>query len=463
MLRKFERKDAWKNNYNRSPEKAERIKLKQITLWRSLGYLSLLLACFIGLPEDVLAATTNSAEISFSIDTLFVLTQAFLVFWMAAGFAMLEAGMVRAKNVTSILLKNICLFAVAGFAFFLFGYNLMFEGVDGGWIGSFAFWQHNDAAALAGDVSSGISSSALWLFQMVFVATAASIVSGTLAERIRLLPFLAFVFVLTGLLYPIQGAWTWGGGWLSDLGFHDFAGSTIVHSVGGWAALTGALILGPRVDKFRKGKARLIPPSSLPLATLGTFILWLGWLGFNGGSQLAISSVEDTIAVSNIYANTMLAPIGGVLAALALTCAKYGKADLSMILNGALAGLVSITANPVTVSPFEAVAIGAVGGAIVVFAVPALERLKIDDVVGAIPVHLLAGIWGTLIAGFTHPDATLASQLIGIGAIGVFSAALSMLTWFGLRQLVKLRPSSDEEKIGLDHAELGVSAYPEFR
>ncbi len=410
------------------------------------------------------ASAAVSAETSFVFNTFSFLVHGFLVLWMAAGFAMLEAGLVRTKSVTTILLKNVTLFSIAGIAFYLVGYNLMYDGVDGGLIGSFGIWQAEDAAALAGDFSTGYAASSDWFFQMVFVATAASIISGTLAERIRLWPFFAFVFLLSGLIYPIQGAWLWGGGWLAERGFADFAGSTLVHSVGGWAALTGAFFLGARRGKYSAdGRAHRIPGSSLPLATLGTFILWLGWLGFNGGSQLALGSAADAIAISNIYVNTTMASAGGLLAAVVLTQFLKRRIDLAMALNGALGGLVSITAGPDTPLVGQAILIGAVGGSLVVLATPLLDRCKIDDVVGAIPVHLVAGIWGTLAVPLSNPEASFATQLLGIGAIALFVSATSAAAWFLLKKTVGLRLSQAEEALGIDKIELGTLAYPEFR
>ncbi len=338
-------------------------------------------------------------ETQYIFNSLSFLMHGFLVMWMAAGFAMLEAGLVRKRAVGTQLLKNIALFALAGIMYYLIGYNLMYSGVDGGWLGSFAVWGPNDSTDYAALVTDGgaYSTASDWFFQMVFVATAASIVSGTLAERIRVWPFLLFTAVLTGLMYPITGAWQWGGGWLSELGFSDFAGSTLVHSVGGWAALAGALLLGARKGKYAAdGSVSPMLGSSLPLATVGTFILWLGWFGFNGGSQLAMGSGADVDAIARIYVNTNLAACGGVLAAMVLCEILYKKVDLTFVLNGAIAGLVSITAEPLMPSPGLAVLIGAVGGVIVVLGVPLLDRLKIDDVVGAIPAHLFCGIWGTL-------------------------------------------------------------------
>ena len=382
--------------------------------------------------------------------------------WMAAGFAMLESGLVRTKNVSTILLKNISLFAVAGIMYYLIGYNLMYMDVTG-WIGSISLWSADDAAALAGDFSGGYSATSDWFFQMVFVATAASIVSGTVAERIKLWPFMIFVVVLTGVLYPITGSWTWGGGWLAEMGFADFAGSTIVHSVGGWAALTGAIILGARKGKYgADGSVHPMPGSNLPLATLGTFVLWLGWFGFNGGSQLAMGTGADVIAIANIYGNTSMAAAGGVVAAAILTQILYKKVDLTMALNGALAGLVSITAGPDTPTIGSAIIIGAIGGVLVVVAVPLLDKLKIDDVVGAVSVHLVAGIWGTLAVPFTNDGASFGVQLTGIVAMGAFTIVASSIVWLILKFTVGIRLSEEDEAMGSDAAELGLEAYPEF-
>ena len=336
----------------------------------------------------------------------------------------------------------------------------------GGYLGAFgvavleAVGVGRDAADDYGYASTGSD----FYFQLMFCATTASIVSGTLAERIKLWPFLIFTVVLTGLIYPIQASWKWGGGFLdSQYGFLDFAGSTVVHSVGGWAALAGALILGPRIGKYTKeGRTVPIMGSNLPLATLGTFILWLGWFGFNGGSQLAMGTVGDVADVSRIFANTNTAAAGGAIAALILTQVLYKKVDLTMVLNGALAGLVSITAEPLTPTLGGATLIGAVGGVIVVFAVPMLDKLKIDDVVGAIPVHLIAGIWGTIAVVFTNSDATIGGQLISIIIVGAFVFVVSGILWFILKAVMGIRVSEEEEITGLDMAELGMEAYPEF-
>ncbi|WP_374763857.1 ammonium transporter [Yunchengibacter salinarum] len=417
----------------------------------------------VGLSSPALAAP--DAETAYILNTLLFLIGGFLVMWMAAGFAMLEAGLVRGKNVADICVKNIVLYAIAGIMYLLVGYNLMYADV-GSYIGNPALWFANDAAALeGGDMGggSGYAAGSDFFFQMVFVATTASIVSGTVAERIRLFPFFIFTALLAAVIYPVQGAWTWGGGWLSEMGFADFAGSTIVHSAGGWAALVGALVLGPRLGRYDKqGRVRPMPGSNLPLATLGTFILWVGWFGFNGASQLALGSAADAVAVSNIFVNTNMAAAGGVVAAMATTKLIYKKVDLSMVLNGALAGLVSITAGPDTPTPIAAVFIGAVGGVLVVLAVPVLDRLKIDDVVGAISVHLICGIWGTLVVPLTNADASFVTQLIGILAVGAFVSLLSAVTWFALKLTVGIRLSDAEEEVGSDVSELGLEAYPEF-
>ena len=403
-------------------------------------------------------------ESQYVFNTLSFLVHGFLVMFMAAGFAMLESGLVRTKNTATICLKNITLYSIAGICFYAVGYNLMYDGVDGGFLGSFSLWAADDAAALDGTFEAGgYASHSDWFFQMVFVATAASIVSGTLAERIKLWPFLIFVVVLTAFIYPIQGAWHWGGGWLAEMGFADFAGSTLVHSVGGWAALTGAIILGARKGKYTAdGKIKVMPGANLPLATLGTFVLWLGWFGFNGGSQLALGSAADAIAISTIYVNTNLAAAGGVVAATLLTQLLYKKVDLTMALNGAIAGLVSITAGPDTPSMGMAIGIGAVGGVLVVFAVPLLDRLKIDDVVGAISAHLVAGIWGTMAVPLTNDGASFATQAIGVVAIGAFVLVVSAVVWLVLKTVMGIRVSEEEEDMGLDMAELGMEAYPEF-
>ena len=413
-------------------------------------------------------------ELQYALDTFYFLVCGALVMWMAAGFAMLESGLVRAKNTATICLKNIALYSIAGIMFYIVGYSLMYTDVSG-YIGSFAFFYNPSEAELAllgadeatdamvgAVVEGGYSVASDWFFQMVFVATAASIVSGTLAERIKLWPFLIFVIVLTTFIYPIQGSWTWGGGWLAEKGFSDFAGSTIVHSVGGWAALTGALILGARKGKYGPdGRVNPMPGANLPLATLGTFILWLGWFGFNGGSQLALGSALDATAMAIVFTNTNLAAAGGVVAAMLMTQALYKKVDLTMALNGALAGLVSITAGPDLTNHLMSIIIGGIGGVLVVIAIPMLDRFKIDDVVGAISVHLVAGIWGTLAVGiFGAGD--IGVQIIGILAIAVFVIVSSSIVWLALKYTIGIRVSDEDEDAGLDMVELGLEAYPEF-
>lgn len=398
-------------------------------------------------------------ETAFVFNTLLFLMGGFLVMFMAAGFAMLEAGLVRSKNVSMQCLKNIALYSVAGIMFWVVGYSLMYSNVNGGYMGSFLPYAWPDAgAANEGDYS--VASD--WFFQMVFCAATASIVSGTIAERIKLWPFLIFVAILTGVFYPITGAWKWGGGWLDGMGFLDFAGSTVVHSVGGWAALTGAIILGARRGKYVDGRVNPMPGSSIPLATLGTFILWLGWFGFNGGSQLAFGDNANASDVSRIFVNTNLAAAGGVIVSMILMQFMYKKVDVTMALNGALAGLVSITAEPLTPGPFMAILIGGIGGVIVVLAVPMLDRFKIDDVVGAIPVHLIAGVWGTLAVVLTNGDANIVTQIIGIVAIGAFTVVASSILWLALKATIGIRVDQEDEVNGLDMAEIGVEAYPEF-
>ena len=407
-----------------------------------------------------------SAETAYVFNTFLFLVCGFLVMFMAAGFAMLESGMVRSKNAAMICLKNISLFSTAGLMYWLVGYNLMYGVEEGGYIGAlFDVWSADDSAIAAEepDFSGGYASGSDWYFQMVFCATTASIVSGTVAERLKLWPFLIFTLFLTGFIYPIVGGWEWGTGWLDAMGFSDFAGSTLVHSTGGWAALTGAIVLGARTGKYgADGTVNPMPGSSMPLATLGTFILWLGWFGFNGGSQLALGSGADAVAISNIFINTNIAAAAGVIAAMLVSTALFGKVDLSMALNGAIGGLVSITAEPLTPSIGSAVFIGAVGGILVVLTVPLLDKLKIDDVVGAIPAHLVCGIWGTLIVPFTNSDVSYSVQAIGVVSVGFFVVIASGIIWSALKFTIGLRVPEDEELAGLDKSELGMEAYPDF-
>ena len=413
--------------------------------------------------EAVAATAPAVIDNAFIFNTLLFLIGGFLVFWMAAGFAMLEAGLVRSKNVTMQLTKNIALFSIASIMYWIVGYNLMYPGDAWsitGYVGTLF-----SPKSLGGDpdVAAGYSVASDFFFQLMFCATTASIVSGTLAERIKLWPFLIFTVVLTGFLYPIEASWQWGGGWLSEAGFSDFAGSTLVHAAGGFAALAGALILGPRLGKYTKeGRVNPMPGSNLALATLGTFILWLGWFGFNGGSQLALGTEADANAVSIIFANTNMAASAGAVTALILSQLIYKKVDLTMVLNGALAGLVSITAGPLDPTLFGALWIGAIGGVIVLVVVPLLDKLKIDDVVGAIPVHLVAGFWGTMAVPFYTADASFGMQLMGFVAIGVFMMVTSAIVWVILKATMGLRPTEEDERMGLDKAELGLEAYPEF-
>ena len=413
--------------------------------------------------ETAVAVPTDTV---FILNSLLFLIGGFLVFWMAAGFSMLEAGLVRSKNVTMQLTKNMGLFGFACLAYYFVGYNLMYplgtwatEGVISGIWGP-AVLEAVGVDATGADDYSYASTGSDFFFQLMFCAATASIVSGALAERIKLWPFLVFTVLLTGFIYPLQASWKWGGGFLDAMGFLDFAGSTVVHSVGGWAALAGALILGPRIGKYTKdGKTVPFMASNLPLATLGTFILWMGWFGFNGGSQLAMGSIGDVADVSRIFANTNAAAAAGSIAALILTQILYKKPDLTMVLNGALAGLVAITAEPLTPTLGSAAIIGAIGGVIVVFGVPLLDKLKIDDVVGAIPVHLFAGIWGTIAVVFTNSDASLSTQLYSIIVVGLFTFIASGVLWYVIKSVSGIRVSEEDEITGLDISELGMPAY----
>ena len=409
-----------------------------------------------------------NAEMVFIFNTLLFIISGILVFWMAAGFAMLEAGFVRSKNATIQLAKNVGLFSIAGFLYYLIGFNLMYPG-DGwiieGWIGAIGTTVLEPVGVAIEDLDdieyASIGSD--FFFQLMFCATTASIVSGALAERIKLNAFFIFVVILTALIYPIQASWTWGEGWLDEMGFLDFAGSTIVHSVGGWAALTGAIILGARKGKYGPdGRVNPIPGSNLALATLGVFILWMGWFGFNGGSELAMGTADAVANVSRVMVNTNAAAAGGVLAALILTQVLYKKADLTLMLNGALGGLVAITAEPLEPSIGLATIIGAIGGVIVVVTVPLLDKLKIDDVVGAVPVHLFAGIWGTIAVILSNDEASLMIQLTGIVAIGAFAIVTSAVAWFILKAVMGIRVDDEAEEMGLDKAEMGMEAYPDF-
>lgn len=437
---------------------------------------------FIAVSGILMGATgvyaASGEDLQFVLNTFSFLIWGALVMWMCAGFTMLEAGSVRTKNASMICLKNVGLYSIAGITYYLIGYNLMYVDVGGGWIGSLKFLYGPSGEEIklldaATDAAKATATAALikgqsyatmsdWFFQMVFVATTASIVSGTLAERVNLWAFFAFTIVLTVIIYPIVGAWTWGGGWLSEMGFQDFAGSTIVHSTGGWAALAGALVVGARYGKFRSdGSVKNTPPSNVPAVTLGVFILWLGWFGFNGGSQLALSGALDAVAMSHVLVNTNLAAAAGAIAALFLSRPLLGRIDLVAVLNGALAGLVSITAGPDIVDHYWALIIGAVGSVLCVAGIRFLEIVKLDDIVGAIPVHLFAGIWGTL-AVCIAAGGNFGVQLIGVLAVGVFTFVASWLSWKVLGLIIGVRVSQSVEELGQDTAELGIEAYSEF-
>jgi Amt family ammonium transporter len=378
--------------------------------------------------------------------------------FMAPGFAMLEAGMVQSKNTSEILTKNVALFAIASVMYLLIGYAIMYGG-GGMLIGSEN--TVDDVLASGGDVYYSARSD--FFFQVVFVATAMSIISGAVAERMKLWSFLLFAVVMTGFIYPLQGSWSWGGGFLSDAGFIDFAGSGIVHMCGAAAALAGVLLLGPRNGKYGpNGEINPIPGSNMPLATLGMFILWFGWFGFNGGSELMLSNIDEANAVAQVFVNTNMAAAGGLIAALVLARAMFGKADLTMALNGALAGLVSITAEPLSGTNVESMLIGAVGGLIVVLSIVGLDKMRIDDPVGAISVHGTCGIWGLLAVLITNDDATLAGQLTGLGAILGFTFAAALVVWFIIKMVFGIRLSDEEQMMGADSAEIGIAAYPEF-
>ena len=440
----------------------ERRRSLWVILFLALGLLLFRTTAVYAAPDD---------ETVFVLNTFAFLIWGALVMWMSAGFTMLEAGSVRTKNASMICLKNIGLYSIAGLAYYLIGYNLMYVDVQAV-IGKFGFLYGptaDDLALMAGQaessatvVAGGYSTLSDWFFQMVFVATAASIVSGALAERVKMWAFFLFVLVLTAIIYPIVGAWTWGGGWLSALGFQDFAGSTVVHSTGGWAALAGILVVGPRLGRFRRdGSVKPLPPSNILVVTLGVFILWFGWLGFNGGSQLALGSALDAVAMSQVIVNTNLAAAAGVIAAILVSRPILGRMDLFAGLNGAIAGLVAITAGPDIAEPYWAIIIGIIGAVLCTAGIKLLEILKVDDVVGAVPAHLGAGIWGTLATSIAA-GANLGVQLIGILAVGAFVFVLSWLLWMLLDKLMGARVSRTVEQLGQDVGELGIEAYPEF-
>ena len=437
-----------------------------------LGLAALTLAFLAVMPG--LAAAVDSAvdlETQFIFNTFAFLVWGALIMWMAAGFTMLESGAVRTKNASMICLKNIGIYSIAGLAYFMVGYNLMYVEV-GDVIGTFEFFYSTSAdevslldgneSALAAVVDNGYAVMSDWFFQMVFVATAASIVSGAIAERIKMWPFFLFTLILTAFIYPVVGAWTWGGGWLAEEGFIDFAGSTIVHGTGGWAALAGVLVAGPRLGKFRPdGSVRPTPPSNVLIFTLGVFILWLGWFAFNGGSQLALGTAADAVSMSNVLVNTNLSASAGVVAALAISRPLLGRMDLFAGMNGAIAGLVAITAGPAITDHWWAIIIGAVGGLVCTLATRLLERLRIDDVVGAIPAHLVSGIWGTL-AVTIAAGGRFHIQLLGVVSIGVFVFAISYVVWRAMDALLGIRISAQVERLGQDAGELGIESYPEF-
>ena len=446
------------------------------SVWLRLGRVSFLVLSFLYSASVIASEEANLmssvAEFRYILNSLGLLASAALVMFMAAGFCMLECGLVRGKSAAVICFKNVVLYALACICYYAVGYNLMFQDV-GSFIGTLnpflslsseelSFFSQPDVsshkAALLGSNSFSLATA---LFQMVFVATTASIVSGALAERIKLWSFLMFIAVLCIFIYPVVGAWTWGGGWLANMGFQDFAGSTIVHSVGGWAALAGVLFVGPRLGRFDKTKGMSFAPSNVPLATLGTLILWLGWLGFNGGSVLSFSSASDAANISLVLFNTNIGAAAGVFSALLVSLFIYKRMQMLLILNGAIAGLVAVTAGPDMHNPMFALIIGAIGAMLATFTVPLMEKYKIDDVVGAIPAHLVAGVWGTLAVGIFTP-ASIVTQLIGIAAIGAFTFGSSCLTYFVLKQFVGLRVSEASEFLGLDITELGIEAYPEF-
>ena len=446
-----------------------------------VGMVLATLAFLLGRPAVAHAAGIDD-ETVFVLNTFSFLVWGALVMWMCAGFTMLESGSVRTKNASMICLKNIGLYSIAGLAYFFIGYNLMYVGVGrdlsllgvdfGSLIGSFKLLHGpsadeialigGEAGSAAAVIESGHSTMSGWFFQMVFVATAASIVSGAMAERVKMWPFFLFTLALTALIYPIVGAWTWGGGWLDALGFQDFAGSTIVHGTGGWAALAGIVVVGPRLGKFRRdGSIRPTPPSNILVVTLGIFILWFGWFGFNGGSQLALGSPSDAVTMGHVLVNTNLAAAAGVMAALALSRPLFGRMHLFAGLNGAIAGLVSITAGPEIVDHYWAVVIGAIGGTVCTAGLKLLEKIKLDDVVGAVPAHLFAGIWGSL-AVCIAAGGQLHVQLIGVAAVGAFAFGASWLVWRALDIALGARVSPMVERLGQDSGELGIEAYPEF-
>ncbi|MGB5832341.1 MAG: ammonium transporter [Thiohalocapsa sp.] len=408
------------------------------------------------------------AHLAYSLDTFYFLVSGALVMWMAAGFAMLEAGLVRAKNTAEILTKNVALYSVACIMYMVIGYGIMYPSGGNGIIPeinwSFMFGgDHTVEEVLGSGGDTYYSGMSDFFFQVVFVATAMSIVSGAVAERMKLWAFLLFAVVMTGFIYPVQGYWKWGGGFLDGLGFNDFAGSGVVHLCGATAALAGVILLGARKGKYGKdGSINAIPGANLPLATLGTFILWLGWFGFNGGSELKVSDIGEANAVAAVFVNTNMAAAGGLVLALITARLLFGKADLTMALNGALAGLVAITAEPLTPSPLAATLIGGVGGVIVVFAILSIDKLRIDDPVGAISVHGVVGMWGLMAVPITNGEASFVAQGIGLGTIFAWVFITSFITWLVIKLIMGIRVSEQEEYEGCDVGECGMEAYPEF-
>ena len=419
--------------------------------------------------NDLATVSGDLAQLAYALDTFYFLLSGALVMWMAAGFAMLEAGLVRAKNTTEILTKNVLLYAIASVMYLAIGYNLMY--INDSWSGvipdfGFLIGDENTAEAViaGGDDAPYYSARSDFFFQVVFVATGMSIISGAVAERMKLMAFLAFAVIFTGFIYPIQGSWSWGGGFLSEAGFSDFAGSGIVHMCGAAAALAGVLVLGARKGKYGpNGEINAIPGANMPLATLGTFILWLGWFGFNGGSELMVSNVDESNAVAQVFLNTNMAAAGGAIAAAIVAKLKFGKADLSMALNGALAGLVAITADPLSPTAQMATMIGGIGGVIVVVSILSLDRLKIDDPVGAISVHGVVGIWGLFAVLLSNGDATFGGQIIGIVSIFAFTFVASLVVWTILKMIMGIRVTEEEEYLGMDVVDCGIEAYPEFK
>lgn len=439
-------------------------KMKYRKYWGWAAFLGVSAITVPALAEDASVGDTV-IQLAYSLDTFYFLMSGALVMWMAAGFSMLEAGLVRSKNTVEILTKNVALYSIACLMYMVVGYNIMYGDAVNSIIPGLSFFLGadntvNEVLKSGGEIY--YSNMSDFFFQVVFVATAMSIVSGAVAERMKLWAFLAFAVVMTGFIYPVQGYWKWGGGFLETLGFLDFAGSGVVHLCGASAALAGVLLLGSRSGKYSKGRIKAIPGSNLPLATLGTFILWLGWFGFNGGSELKISNIEEANAVSMVFVNTNTAAAGGLVTALLFSQLWFGKADLTMVLNGALAGLVAITAEPLTPSPLVATLVGAVAGLLVVVAIITIDKLKIDDPVGAISVHGVCGIWGLIAVAFTNPKGSLIAQLTGIGVIFAWVFTTSFIVWMILKVVMGIRVSEEEELEGVDVAECGLAAYPEF-